>query len=59
MKDRDGATLQARAACLHAALVTRTAGDGPDQVIARAETYWAWVREAAPEPADKRRTPPR
>jgi hypothetical protein len=39
----DAALCQARAACIHAALVTRREGDTPETVIARAEVYWAWV----------------
>lgn len=55
----DAGTLQARAACLHAALMTRTVGDGPADVIARAETYWAWVQQPPPDAADKGPKAPR
>lgn len=57
MKDDAAATLQARAACLHVAVLTRREAEAPEQIIARAETYWAWVSQ--PMPADKRPKPSR
>ncbi len=54
----DAAAMQARAACLHAALLTRRAGDGAEQVIAKAEEYWAWVSQPTPgTTADKPKRP--
>ncbi len=39
------ATLQARAICIQAALVTRREVCTPEEIAARAEAYWQWVSQ--------------
>jgi hypothetical protein len=39
-------TLQARALCIQAALTTRREQTTPEDIIAKAEVYWAWVSQA-------------
>jgi hypothetical protein len=52
------AMLQARAACVEAALQTRTPGSQPADILLRAEDYWRWVAEPLTA-ADNRRKPAR
>jgi hypothetical protein len=62
MTDAAMATLcQARALCIQAALVTRRESSTPEQVVAVAEVYWAWVsapiadNPAEPDPLTDRK----